>query len=75
MIVVAVEDCITAVTPIPVNTLLIGLDVIEARKDLNPSPAIFWRPPLSRLRPKRNMATEPRSVSIRRNDCIGNACY
>jgi hypothetical protein len=75
MIVVAVEDWITAVTPIPVIICLNGLEVIDARKDLKPSPATFWRPPLSRLSPKRNRATEPSSVKICRNTCIGSKEY
>ena len=70
MMVVAVEDWIAAVTPMPVTICLKGLDVIEARKDLNPSPATFWSPPLNRLNPKRKSATDPRSVRICRNTCI-----
>ena len=64
MMVVAVEDWITAVTPIPVTICFAGLDVMDARKARRPSPATFWRPPLSRLRPKRKRVTEPRRVRI-----------
>lgn len=64
MIVVAVDDWMMAVTPIPVRIPLILEDVMEAMKALMPSPATFWRPPLSMFNPKRNKATEPRSVRI-----------
>ena len=46
MIVVADEDCTSAVTTVPVSTLLKELEVIFAMKDLRRSPADFWRPSL-----------------------------
>ena len=50
-LVVALEDCIAAVTPSPVSTPLKGLDVIEARRFLRPGPAAFCKPVLIRLMP------------------------
>jgi hypothetical protein len=41
MIVVAEEDCTSAVTPKPVRTLLKLFEVIDARNDLSLSPAVF----------------------------------
>ena len=41
MMVVAEEDCTRAVTPRPVRTRLNLFEVIDARKDLNLSPAVF----------------------------------
>ena len=49
--VVALEDCMTAVIPSPVRTCFRGVDVIEARNDLNLSPAAFWSPSLIRVIP------------------------
>ena len=71
MMVVAVDDWMTAVTPIPVRICLNGLEVMEARKARRPSPATFWRPPERRLRPNRKRVTAPsrdriwRRMSIR----------
>ena len=39
--VVALEDCMTAVTPIPVTTPFTGLEVIDERNFLRPEPAAF----------------------------------
>ena len=64
MMVVAVDDWMAAVTPMPVMICLKGLEVIEARNDRSPSPATFCRPPLSRLNPKRKSVTAPSRVRI-----------
>ena len=49
--VVALEDWIMAVMQSPVSTCLNGVDVIDARNDLNLSPAAFWSPSLMRVIP------------------------
>ena len=62
IIVVAVEDCMAAVTPIPVTSLLKALEVMDARKERSPSPATFCKPTLRSPRPKRKSVTAPARV-------------
>ena len=73
MMVVAVEDWMAAVTPTPVTRRLNALDVMDARKDLSPSPATFWSPTLSKLSPKRNNVTDPMRVTNWNIICIYSA--
>ena len=63
MTLVAAEDWITAVTPVPRSSPRSGVPVSLYRMTSSLFPATFFRPsPMSPI-PKRNMATPPRRTS------------
>ena len=61
--VVADDDCITAVTPAPSNTALIGLEVSVSRIRSSFPPDIFSSPAPITFIPYRNNASPPTSVN------------
>ena len=63
MTVVALDDCISAVTRIPVNTPMTLFFVMAASTERSLSPANFSRPSLIVFIPKRNKPSEPISES------------
>lgn len=62
--VVALDDCITEVTPKPVITPLIGFPVSREIIFRKPSPALFCSEVLNIFMPQRNIPNEPNKVKI-----------
>ena len=68
--VVADDDCITAVTPAPSNTALIGLDVRFSRIFSSLPPETFARPSPIAFIPYKNSARPPINVNILKKSMV-----